>query len=69
MNSNMINAMAQDLIKSLDEVAFEESTGSIYKVEAIQNLLYQYSQIKDANSIRADEATMEERELYNGFRK
>ena len=53
--SNIRNAMAQDLINSLDEIAFEERTSDSSKLESIQNILYQYSQIKDAMSIRIEE--------------
>ena len=63
----MINAMANDLINSLDEIAFEPGPSDTKKLESIQNLLYQFSQVRDAMSIRADEATLEERQLYNGF--
>ena len=65
----MVNAMANDLINSLDEIAFENGPSDTKKLESIQNLLYQYSQIKDAMSIRADEATPEETQLYEGFRR
>ena len=64
MNSNMINAMARDLINSLDEIAFENGTSDSKKLESIQNQLYQYSQIKDALSI-----SMEEQHLEEGFRR
>ena len=64
MNSNMINAMARDLINSLDEIAFENGTSDSKKLESIQNQLYQFSQIKDALSI-----SMEEQHLEEGFRR
>jgi len=60
----MINAIEKDLINSLDEIAFEERTSDKHKLESIQNLLYQYSQIKDALSMSAEE------EYFNeGFRR
>ena len=65
----MVNAMANDLINSLDEIAFEPGPSDTKKLESMQNLLYQYSQINDAMSVRADEATLEETQLYNGFRR
>ena len=65
----MVNAMANDLINSLDEIAFEPGPSDTKKLESMQNLLYQYSQITDAMSIRADEATLEEKQLYEGFRR
>ena len=51
----MIQAMANDLINSLDEIAFEQGPSDSKKLESIQNLLYQYSQIKDALSMSAEE--------------
>ena len=60
----MIQAMANDLINSLDEIAFEQGPSDSKKLESIQNLLYQYSQIKDARSI-----SMEEQHLTEGFRR
>ena len=60
----MINAMARDLINSLDEIAFENGTSDSKKLESIQNQLYQFSQIKDALSI-----SMEEQHLEEGFRR
>ena len=60
----MIQAMANDLINSLDEIAFEQGPSDSKKLESIQNLLYQYSQIKDAQSI-----SMEEQHLTEGFRR
>ena len=53
-----------DLINSLDEIAFEERTSDSSKLESIQSLLYQYSQIKDAMSIQ-----IEEEQLTEGFRR
>ena len=50
-----MSTLERDLIHSLDEVAFEERTSDKQKIESIQSLLYQYSQIKDAQSIRAEE--------------
>jgi len=52
---SMINAIEKDLINSLDEIAFEERTSDKQKIESVQNLLYQYSCIRDAMSIRAEE--------------
>ena len=48
-------SMERDLINSLDEIAFEQGPSDSKKLESIQNLLYQYSQIKDAMSIRQEE--------------
>ena len=58
--SNIRNAIAQDLINSLDEIAFEERTSDSSKLESIQNILYQYSQIKDAMSIQIEEEQFSE---------
>ena len=60
----MRQAMERDLINSLDEIAFENGPSDTKKLESIQNLLYQYSQIKDALSI-----SMEEQHLTEGFRR
>ena len=60
----MVNAMANDLINSLDEIAFEHGPSDTKKLESIQNLLYQYSQIQDAMSM-----SMEEQHLQEGFRR
>ena len=60
----MREAMERDLINSLDEIAFENGPSDTKKLESIQNLLYQYSQIKDALSI-----SMEEQHLTEGFRR
>ena len=60
----MREAMERDLINSLDEIAFEQGPSDSKKLESIQNLLYQYSQIKDAQSI-----SMEEQHLTEGFRR
>jgi len=60
----MIQAMERDLINSLDEIAFENGPSDTKKLESIQNLLYQYSQIQDAMSI-----SMEEQHLQEGFRR
>ena len=51
----MIQAMANDLINSLDEIAFEQGPSDSKKLESMQNLLYQYNQIQDAMSIRQEE--------------
>ena len=56
--------MERDLINSLDEIAFEQGPSDSKKLESIQNLLYQYSQIKDSQSI-----SMEEQHLTEGFRR
>ena len=57
-------SIEHDLINSLDEIAFEERTSDKQKIESVQNLLYQYSQIKDAQSI-----SFEEQHLEEGFRR
>ena len=57
-------SIEHDLINSLDEIAFEERTSDSRKLESIQNLLYQFSQIKDAQSI-----SIEEQHLEEGFRR
>ena len=57
-------SIERDLIHSLDEVAFEEGTSDKNKIESVQSLLYQYSQIKDAMSI-----SMEEQHLEEGLRR
>ena len=57
-------SIEHDLINSLDEIAFEEGTSDKSKIESVQNLLYQYSQIMDAMSI-----SMEEQHLEEGFRR
>ena len=51
----MTSTLERDLIHSLDEVAFEEGTTDKQKIESVQSLLYQYSCIRDAMSIRAEE--------------
>ena len=50
-----MSTLERDLINSLDEIAFEERTSDSKKLENIQNILYQYSQIKDALSMSAEE--------------
>ena len=45
-------SMEVDLIKTLDEIAFEEGTSNISKLEAMQNLLYQYEQIQTHRSMQ-----------------
>ena len=57
----------QELIRHLDAIAFEEGPSDKTKLERIQGILYQVDQIATANSIRADEATLEEKNLYDGF--
>ena len=57
-------SIERDLINSLDEIAFEHGPSDTKKLESIQNILYQYSQIKDAKSI-----SMEEQHLQEGFRR
>ena len=59
-----MSTLERDLINSLDEIAFEERTSDKQKLESIQNQLYQYSQIKDAQSI-----SIEEQHLEEGFRR
>ena len=61
---SMEYSMERDLINSLDEIAFEQGPSDSKKLESIQNLLYQYSQIQDAMSI-----SMEEQHLTEGFRR
>ena len=61
---SMEYSMERDLINSLDEIAFEQGPSDSKKLESIQNLLYQYSQIKDSQSI-----SMEEQHLTEGFRR
>ena len=48
-------SIENDLIRTLDEIAFENGTSDKHKLETIQNLLYQFSQIKDALSMSAEE--------------
>ena len=57
-------SIERDLINSLDEIAFENGPSDTKKLESIQNILYQYSQIKDAVSI-----SMEEQHLEEGLRR
>ena len=57
-------SIENDLIRTLDEVAFEESTSDKQKLESIQSLLYQFSQIKDALSMSPEEEFFDE-----GFRR
>ena len=45
-------SMELELIKSLDEIAFEEGTNNINKLQAMQNLLYQYEQIQTYRSMQ-----------------
>ena len=59
----------QELIRHIDAIAFEEGPSDKTKLERIQGILYQVDQMATANSIRADEATLEEKQLYNGFRR
>ena len=59
----------RELIRHLDAIAFEDGPSNESKLIRMQNLLYQVDQIATANSIRADEATLEEKQLYNGFRR
>ena len=59
----------RELIRHLDAIAFEEGPSDTNKLERIQGILYQVDQMATANSIRADEATLEEKQLYNGFRR
>ena len=56
--------MMRDLIDLLDNIAFEEGPSDEVKLNSMQGLLYQYSQIKDAQSI-----SMEEQHLTEGFRR
>ena len=59
-----MRTIEHDLINSLDEIAFEERTSDKQKIESVQNALYQYSQIKDAMSIR-----IEEEQFTEGYRR
>jgi len=59
----------QELIRHLDAIAFEDGPSPEAKLIRIQNCLYQVDQANTANSIRADEATAEEKQLYEGFRR
>ena len=45
-------SMELDLIKTLDEIAFEEGTHDSKKLESMQNLLYQYEQIQTYRSMQ-----------------
>ena len=65
----MTDRTDKDLIRHLDAIAFEEGPSVENKLERIQNVLYQVDQMATANSIRADEATLEEKQLYDGFRR
>jgi hypothetical protein len=58
-----------ELIRHLDAIAFEDGPSPEAKLIRIQNCLYQVDQANTANSIRADEATLEETQLYKGFRR
>ena len=58
-----------ELINHLDRIAFEEGPSVENKLERIQSILYQVEQMKTANSLRSEEATLEERQLYEGFRR
>jgi len=44
--------MESELIKSLDEIAFEEGTHDSKKLESMQNLLYQYEQMMTYRSMQ-----------------
>ena len=61
---NKETKMMRDLIDLLDSIAFEEGPSDDAKLNSIQGLLYQYSQIMDARSI-----SMEEQHLEEGFRR
>jgi len=75
------NMSMNELVKTLDEIAFEEGTSDKSKLQSIQNVLYQWEQIQDKRSERMhgsdqyplnghpDYPTMEEMALYNGFRR
>ena len=45
-------SMELELIKSLDEIAFEQGTSDTKKLESMQNLLYQYEQIQTYRSMQ-----------------
>ena len=63
------NMTDQEVIKQLDAIAFEDGPNDKAKLIRIQNSLYKVDQMRTASSIRADEATLEERQLYEGFRR
>ena len=74
MELSMINAIEKDLIKSLDEIAFEEGTSNISKLESMQNLLYQYDQILTHRSMQesfksSKHTNAEEEYFKEGFRR
>ena len=48
---NKVMSMELELIKTLDEIAFEEGTSDSKKLESMQNLLYQYEQIQTYRSM------------------
>ena len=50
-------SMELELIKTLDEIAFEEGTSDEEKLTSMQNLLYQFDQIQTAQSLQAEENT------------
>ena len=58
-----------ELIKHLDSIAFEQGPSDADKLIRIQNVLYSVEQMRTAQSLRADEATLEETQLYQGFRR
>ena len=57
-------SMELELIKTLDEIAFEEGTSDESKLTSMQNLLYQFEQIQTAQSI-----SVEEEYFTEGFRR
>ena len=58
-----------ELIRHLDRIAFEDGPTDKDKLTRIQNVLYSIDQMRTAHSLRADEATIEETQLYEGFRR
>jgi len=45
-------SMELELIKTLDEIAFEQGTTDKAKLESMQNLLYQFDQIQTHRSMQ-----------------
>ena len=59
-----MKSTALELIKVLDEIAFEQGTTDEQKLNSIQNILYQFEQNQTARSISAEEEYFTE-----GFRR
>ena len=67
-------SMESELIKSLDEIAFEQGTSDTKKLESMQNLLYQYDQIQTHRSMQesfksSKHTNAEEEYFKEGFRR